>query len=122
VAGHHPVHGGQDSPPAYLERGLVLGQRVRFWRAIGVPPGVGAGNRMLLGEGMQVDLVPAFPRKGGGYLMPDGIGGWQSKDPPYHAEKMKEANSQSGAGSANQLSGQIEREVGGWWATLDSNQ
>jgi hypothetical protein len=36
VARHHPVHGGQDSPPAYLERGLVLGQRVRLWPAIGV--------------------------------------------------------------------------------------
>lgn len=52
----------------------------------------GVAIRMLLGEGMQVDLVPTFPRKGGGYLMPNGKDGWQSTNPPYHASKMTDAN------------------------------
>jgi len=30
--------------------------------------------------------------------------------------------SQLALGAATPLSGQIERESGGWWATLDSNQ
>lgn len=49
--------------------------------------------RMALGDGLQVDLVPTFPRKGGGYLMPNGSGRWRSTNPPYHAAAMSRANS-----------------------------
>jgi hypothetical protein len=48
--------------------------------------------RMFLGEGFQVDLVPAFYRKGGGFLMPDGRGSWKATNPPYHARIMTDAN------------------------------
>lgn len=48
--------------------------------------------RMALGDGLQVDLVPTFPRKGGGYLMPNGSGGWRSTNPPFHAAAMSRAN------------------------------
>jgi hypothetical protein len=52
----------------------------------------GVAIRMLLGEGMQVDLVPTFSRTGGGYFMPSGRGGWQATNPPYHAKKMTDTN------------------------------
>lgn len=39
-----------------------------------------------------VDVVPCFRRKGGGYLMPDGVGGWQPTNPPYHVTMMETAN------------------------------
>lgn len=48
--------------------------------------------RMALGGDLQVDLVPTFPRSGGGYLMPDGFGGWRSTNPPFHAAAMSRAN------------------------------
>lgn len=48
--------------------------------------------RMFLGDGLQVDLVPTFPRTGGGYFMPNGRGGWLATNPPYHASIMTAAN------------------------------
>jgi hypothetical protein len=48
--------------------------------------------RMALGEGLQVDMVPTFPRRGGGYLMPNGSGGWLATNPPYHATLIKDSN------------------------------
>ena len=48
--------------------------------------------RMALGDGLQVDLVPTFPRSGGGFLMPDGSGGWRATNPPHHATEMSRAN------------------------------
>lgn len=48
--------------------------------------------RMLLGEGLQVDLVPMFTRPGGGYFMPNGAGGWRSTNPPFHAGLMSASN------------------------------
>lgn len=38
------------------------------------------------------DVTPCFPRQGGGYLMPNGSGGWMSTNPPYHATFMADAN------------------------------
>ncbi len=48
--------------------------------------------RMFLGDGLQVDLVPTFTRRGGGFLMPNGKGGWRSTNPPHHASIMTDAN------------------------------
>lgn len=33
---------------------------------------------------IKVDVVPCFPRKNGGYFMPNGKGGWQSTNPTFH--------------------------------------
>ena len=38
------------------------------------------------------DVTPCFPRSGGGYLMPDGSGGWMATNPPFHADFMTDAN------------------------------
>ena len=42
----------------------------------------------------QVDVVPSFYRNGGGYLIPDSIGGrWIATDPTVHQSHMAQANS-----------------------------
>lgn len=42
-----------------------------------------------------VDVVPAFNRKGGGYLIPDSIGKkWISTDPKVHVELMNTENAE----------------------------
>ncbi len=38
------------------------------------------------------DVTACFPRQGGGYLMPDGSGGWMATNPPFHATFMTDAN------------------------------
>ena len=38
------------------------------------------------------DVVPAFPRKGGGYLIPNGTGEWKSTNPPFHAQLINQAD------------------------------
>jgi hypothetical protein len=48
--------------------------------------------RMALGDGLQVDLVPTFERKGEGFLMPDGKGRWKATNPPYHSALMSTNN------------------------------
>ena len=48
--------------------------------------------RLFLGEEMEVDLVPSFVRQGGGYLIPNGLGGWRSTNPPFHHDLIKAAN------------------------------
>lgn len=48
--------------------------------------------RMMLKSDLQVDLVPTFPLKAGGFFMPDGRGGWQATNPPFHDDLMAKAN------------------------------
>lgn len=38
------------------------------------------------------DVVPAFPRKGGGFLIPNGRGGWRSTEPRVHANVVQSAD------------------------------
>ncbi len=38
------------------------------------------------------DVVPCFPRPGGGYLMPNGQGGWMATNPPYHTQLIADAH------------------------------
>lgn len=38
------------------------------------------------------DVVPCFRRSGGGYLMPNGTGGWRATNPPFHSSLMQKAN------------------------------
>lgn len=38
------------------------------------------------------DVTPCFPRKGGGYLMPNGSGGWMNTNPPFHTDLMAAAD------------------------------
>ena len=45
-----------------------------------------------LGENLQVDLVAAFRRNGGGFLIPNGSGGWMATNPPFHDELMEKSN------------------------------
>lgn len=53
--------------------------------------------RMFLGDDLHVDLVPGFYRTGGGFWVPDGSGGWQATNPPYHDELMTNANVRLGS-------------------------
>jgi len=39
------------------------------------------------------DVVPCFPRQGGGFFMPNGTADWRATNPPFHAELMKQADS-----------------------------
>jgi Second Messenger Oligonucleotide or Dinucleotide Synthetase domain len=41
-----------------------------------------------------VDVVPVFPRDGGGYLVADGHGAWKSSNPNFHFSLMLEHNKQ----------------------------
>jgi predicted nucleotidyltransferase len=41
---------------------------------------------------IRCEVVPAFRRQFGGYLIPDGKGGWQATNPPYHQQFMKDAD------------------------------
>jgi hypothetical protein len=52
----------------------------------------GIAVHLALGEGLEVDLVGGFHRTGGGFLIPDGSGGWQSTNPPFHDQLMTDAN------------------------------
>jgi Second Messenger Oligonucleotide or Dinucleotide Synthetase domain len=48
--------------------------------------------RMELSDNLQVDLVPAFARSGGGFYIPDGSKGWTSTNPPFHDELVADSN------------------------------
>jgi hypothetical protein len=51
---------------------------------------------LALGEGLEVDLVPGFHRTGGGFLIPNGSGGWQATNPPFHDKLMADADARTG--------------------------
>ena len=38
------------------------------------------------------DITPGFLRKGGGYLIPDGKGGWMATNPPFHKVFIDDAD------------------------------
>ncbi len=38
------------------------------------------------------DIVPCFLRQGGGYVMPDGRGGWMATNPPFHTKFLADAD------------------------------
>jgi hypothetical protein len=52
---------------------------------------------MMLSGSLQVDLVPTFVNDNGGFLMPDGRGGWQLTNPPYHDKLMSDSNVRLGS-------------------------
>ena len=52
---------------------------------------------LALGEGLEVDLVPAFHRSGGGFLISNGRGGWLATNPPHHDQIMTNANVRTGS-------------------------
>jgi hypothetical protein len=39
---------------------------------------------------IRTEVVPGFARRGGGYLIPSGTGGWQATNPPYHTQLVAE--------------------------------
>lgn len=39
-----------------------------------------------------VDVVPVFPRDGGGYIVANGSGGWKATNPPFHYKLMQQRN------------------------------
>lgn len=41
---------------------------------------------------IKVDLVPCFPRSGGGYLLPNGLNGWNDTNPKYHTQLISNRN------------------------------
>jgi hypothetical protein len=52
---------------------------------------------LALGEKLEVDLVPGFHRQGGGVLIPDGTGRWQSTNPSFHDKLMTDADVRMGS-------------------------
>jgi hypothetical protein len=38
------------------------------------------------------DIVPCFPRTGGGYLMPNGSSGWMATNPPFHTQLVADSD------------------------------
>lgn len=44
-----------------------------------------------------LDIVPAFHRQGGGYLIANGQGNWKGTDPTFHLELIREHNSRDSA-------------------------
>ena len=52
----------------------------------------GMAVHLTLGEGLEVDMVGGFHRKGGGFVIPNGSGGWQATNPPFHDQLMTNAN------------------------------
>lgn len=52
----------------------------------------GISVRIFLGEAIEVDLVPSFTRTGGGYLIPNGTGGWRATNPPFHHDLVQREN------------------------------
>ncbi len=54
--------------------------------------------RMKLGDGLQVDLVPTFEAISGGFYIPNGSGGWQLTNPPYHDALVTVANGRTNFG------------------------
>ena len=47
---------------------------------------------LALGENLEVDLVGAFHAQGGGFWIPNGSGGWQKTNPPFHDKLMTDSN------------------------------
>lgn len=45
---------------------------------------------------IRTEVVPGFLRRGGGYLIPDGAGGWQATNPPYHTQLIAERDAAAG--------------------------
>lgn len=45
---------------------------------------------------IRTEVVPGFTRRGGGYLIPDGAGGWQATNPPYHTQLVAERDTVAG--------------------------
>lgn len=43
---------------------------------------------------IKVDLVPCFPRDRGGYLLPDGLSGWNETNPKYHTQLILKRDSE----------------------------
>ena len=63
-----------------------------------------------------VDVVPAFNRSGGGYLIPDTIAKrWMSTDPTVHTRVMADANTQSG-----QMLVPVVKMIKGWNRVINS--
>lgn len=52
---------------------------------------------LALGENLEVDLVAGFHREGGGFYIPNGSGGWQGTNPPFHDKLMTDANVRLGS-------------------------
>jgi Second Messenger Oligonucleotide or Dinucleotide Synthetase domain len=47
---------------------------------------------LALGENLEVDLVGGFHAQGGGFWIPNGAGGWQKTNPPFHDKLMTDSN------------------------------
>jgi len=46
---------------------------------------------------VEADVVPCFVRRGEGYLMPNGAGGWLATNPRFHMKLMSDSNVASGS-------------------------
>src|SRR6266851_4359045 len=45
---------------------------------------------------IEAEVVPAFRRDGGGYLIPDGKDGWQATNPPFHTSLVEDSDKAHG--------------------------
>lgn len=54
----------------------------------------GQAVRLFYKQNPNVDIAPVFARKGGGYLLPNGGGGWIATNPDVHATFIADRNAQ----------------------------
>jgi hypothetical protein len=57
----------------------------------------GIAVHLALGENLEVDLVAGFRLDNGGFYIPNGPGGWQATNPPFHDKLMTDANVRLGS-------------------------
>lgn len=82
--------------PTYLFNSATFISRVR--RALATYTRVeqvgtrGQAVRFFYTNGAEVDVAPVFPRQGGGFLLPDGAGGWLVTDPYEHERWSAQRN------------------------------
>jgi hypothetical protein len=50
----------------------------------------GQAVRIFYTSGPKVDVAPVFAIEGGGYLLPNGSGGWMTTDPDFHRDWIAE--------------------------------
>lgn len=86
VAKYDPVYGNDSSKFLYMVRNALndhFGSTQVSTKQVAVKVDY---------SDITADVVPCFPRKGGGFLMPNGTGGWRGTNPPFHTTLMKEAD------------------------------
>lgn len=90
VPKYNPVYGDDSSKLLYMVRNVLdqqYGSTTVSSKKVAVK---------LDFSDIVADVVPCFRRQGGGYLMPNGSGGWRATNPPFHSSLMRDADEAKG--------------------------